>query len=95
MKKLFKLKAYVYALCYLSLIPIFALIYSLVDLSLGVHAKGLVTYLYFSVVSITTLGYGDILPNSSWAQIAAASESLLGIILIGLFLNALSLQHSQ
>ncbi|MCZ0752397.1 potassium channel family protein [Aeromonas enteropelogenes] len=95
MKKLFKLKAYVYALCYLSLIPIFALIYSLVDLSLGAHTKGLVTYLYFSVVSITTLGYGDVLPNSSWAQIAAASESLLGIILIGLFLNALSLQHSQ
>jgi len=47
------------------------------------------------VVSITTLGYGDVLPNSSWAQIAAASESLLGIILIGLFLNALSIQHSQ
>ncbi|HDZ31603.1 MAG TPA: two pore domain potassium channel family protein [Pseudoalteromonas sp.] len=95
MKRLFNRKAYVYALCYLSLIPIFALIFSLVDLNVGDHSKGVVTYIYFSVVSITTLGYGDVLPNSSWAQIAAASESLLGIILIGLFLNALSIQHSQ
>ncbi|OCH18933.1 hypothetical protein A6E05_00865 [Aliivibrio sp. 1S165] len=95
MKRLFNRKASVYALCYLSLIPIFALVFSLVDLKVGEHSKDVITYIYFSVVSITTLGYGDVLPNSSWAQIAAASESLLGIMLIGLFLNALSIQHSQ
>lgn len=95
MKILFNRKASVYALCYLLLIPIFALVFSLVDLKVGDHSKDVITYIYFSVVSITTLGYGDVLPNSSWAQIAAASESLFGIILIGLFLNALSIQHSQ
>lgn len=95
MRKLFDRKAYVYALCYLLLIPIFAFVFSLVDLKVGGHSKDAITYIYFSVVSITTLGYGDVLPNSSWAQITAASESLLGIILIGLFLNALSIQHSQ
>jgi len=95
MKSLFNRKAYVYALCYLSLIPIFALVFSLVELKIENHSNDVITYIYFSVVSITTLGYGDVLPNSSWAQIAAASESLLGIILIGLFLNALSIQHSQ
>jgi uncharacterized protein YjbI with pentapeptide repeats len=94
--KIFKQKAYVYAIIYLALIPVFALVYSFVDLDLGDHNKeGPITYLYFSVVSITTLGYGDILPCSSAAQITAASEALLGLILIGLFLNALSMQHSQ
>lgn len=95
MDLIFKQKAFVYALIYLLLIPIFAFIYSFVCLDLGNHADDPITYLYFSVVSITTLGYGDILPNSSVAQMTASSESLLGIILIGLFLNALSIQHSQ
>ncbi|MFT7009625.1 MAG: hypothetical protein ACJAXJ_004175 [Colwellia sp.] len=93
---IFKQKAYVYAIIYLVLIPVFAWIYSYVALDLGDHHKeGAITYLYFSVVSITTLGYGDILPCSSAAQITTASEALLGLILIGLFLNALSMQHSQ
>ncbi|ASA54627.1 pentapeptide repeat-containing protein [Vibrio gazogenes] len=95
MSFIFKQKAWVYALIYLLLIPVFACIYADVELTLGVHKDTPMTYLYFSVVSITTLGYGDILPNSSYAQFATASESILGIVLIGLFLNALSLQHSQ
>jgi len=52
------------------------------------------TYLYFSVITITTLGYGDISPLSEGAQILAAMESFLGIVLIGLFLNELSNRHS-
>tara|TARA_R110001583_G_scaffold66418_1_gene190922 strand:- start:1354 stop:2235 length:882 start_codon:yes stop_codon:yes gene_type:complete len=91
-----KIKAYVYAIIYFLLIPVFALVYSFVDLDLGNHnEEGVISYLYFSVVSITTLGYGDILPSSSAAQITAALEALLGLILIGLFLNALSMQHSR
>ncbi|MBE8577468.1 potassium channel family protein [Vibrio sp. OPT18] len=95
MDVIFSRKAYVYALAYLSLIPIFAIVFSMVDLDFGSHNQGWITYFYFSIVSITTLGYGDVLPSSSWAQIAAATESLLGILLIGLFLNALSIQHTQ
>lgn len=95
MSFIFKQKAWVYAVIYLFLIPLFAWIYSGVELNIGEHGDDPMTYLYFSVVSITTLGYGDILPNSSGAQFATASESILGIVLIGLFLNALSLQHSQ
>lgn len=95
MNFLFKQKAWVYAFIYFLLIPVFAFIYSGVELSFGSHKDNVMTYLYFSVVSITTLGYGDIFPNSSLAQFVTASESILGIVLIGLFLNALSLQHSQ
>ncbi len=45
---------------------------------------------YFSAVTITTLGYGDIVPISDLARLLVAAESILGIILIGLFFNALT-----
>lgn len=45
---------------------------------------------YFSAVTITTLGYGDIVPISNTARIIVAIESVLGIVLVGLFLNSLS-----
>lgn len=45
---------------------------------------------YFSAVTITTLGYGDIVPITNITRILVAIESILGLILIGLFLNSLS-----
>ena len=33
---------------------------------------------YFSYTILTTLGYGDILPRSAWAQVLAAVEAMLG-----------------
>jgi len=49
---------------------------------------------YFSAVTITTLGFGDIAPISDKARWAVALESILGIICIGLFLNALARRFS-
>lgn len=49
---------------------------------------------YFSAVTITTLGFGDIAPISDKARWAVALESILGIIFIGLFLNALARRFS-
>ena len=43
---------------------------------------------YFSAVTITTLGYGDIVPITDSARIAVAVESILGIVLVGLFINS-------
>jgi hypothetical protein len=48
--------------------------------------------LYFSVVTITTLGYGDFYPISPMGKTIAAFEALLGVILIGLFLLSVSNQ---
>jgi hypothetical protein len=45
---------------------------------------------YFSAVTITTLGYGDIVPITSNARLWVSSEAILGIIIIGLFLNSVS-----
>lgn len=54
-----------------------------------------VKYFYFSVVTITTLGYGDALPSSSAWMIAAAVESLIGVILLGIFLVAVGFDLAQ
>jgi len=46
--------------------------------------------LYLSTVTITTVGYGDIVPITPWARTLIAVEAILGILIIGLYLNALS-----
>lgn len=45
--------------------------------------------LYLSIVTITTLGYGDFVPITNKARLLVSSEALLGIVVIGLFLNSL------
>ena len=51
--------------------------------------KGFYTALYFSVVTFTTLGYGDLQPAFAF-RLVAASEALVGLLLSGLFLFTLS-----
>ncbi len=46
--------------------------------------------LYFSIATITTLGYGDIIPVTDTARRLAGLETILGIITIGLFLGFLT-----
>lgn len=45
---------------------------------------------YYSVATITTLGYGDIIPITDTARRLAGLETILGIIVIGLFLGFLT-----
>jgi hypothetical protein len=49
--------------------------------------------LYLSAVTITTLGYGDIVPITNKSRILISLESILGVVLIGLFLNALAYER--
>lgn len=51
--------------------------------------------LYLSAVTITTLGYGDIVPITNTSRILISMESILGIVLIGLFLNALAYERQE
>ena len=44
--------------------------------------------LYLSACTITTLGYGDIVPTSSTTRALVGSEAVLGIVLMGLFLGS-------
>jgi Ion channel len=45
--------------------------------------------LYFSAITITTVGYGDIVPLTGFARTLAAIEATIGIVLLGLFVSRL------
>jgi hypothetical protein len=51
--------------------------------------------LYLSVVVITTLGLGDIVPMTAVSRLLVASEAITGILLAGLFLNSLATRVSS
>jgi len=46
--------------------------------------------LYLSAATITTLGYGDIVPVSTVARLSVGLEAFGGVCLVGLFVNALA-----
>ena len=54
---------------------------------------GYLSFFYFSIVTITTLGYGDIVPMTGWARGLVSAEALFGILMAGLFLNATARKH--
>ncbi|MFH1467936.1 MAG: pentapeptide repeat-containing protein [Pseudomonadota bacterium] len=66
----------------LCLAAVFAGLYSVLELDAGAH-ETVLTPLYFSVVTLTTLGYGDVLPASGWAQCVAMVEVILGYVMLG------------
>jgi len=51
--------------------------------------------LYFSVVTITTLGYGDISPVTGAVRFLVGLESVLGIFLLGSFISSLWLRQKE
>ena len=57
------------------------------DLSGGDMTR--VDFLYFSLSSLTTLGYGDIVPLSGPARIFSALESVFGVLYLAIFISAL------
>ena len=44
-------------------------------------------FLYFSVITISTVGYGDILPNSTLVRMIVVSEVIIGQFIIIFFLS--------
>jgi hypothetical protein len=45
---------------------------------------------YFSSVVITTVGFGDIVPMTGLSRCLVALEAISGLLLFGLFLNAVA-----
>ena len=68
---------------------VFALIYQAFGGDSIVFSMGkckqpdLKAYLYYSVVTFTTLGFGDIIPKTNWARLAVAAEVVLGYVMLG------------
>ena len=53
--------------------------------SCGMHVDGFINYLYFSIVTFTSLGYGDFRPGNDWlSKLSMGLESILGLLCISL-----------
>lgn len=84
---------------YIVLIPIFALIYWFMpDWQFRIPdgaGTDFGSWLYYSIVTITTLGFGDYTPAHGWAQAVTAIEVGCGLVLLGFFLNAVGSMKSE
>lgn len=47
----------------------------------------IITWIYFSIVTIATTGYGDIFPTTSIAKVSTISEILFGMLFVLLFIT--------
>jgi Ion channel len=61
---------------------------TLIDINHGVTYDAL-TCLYFSIVTFTTLGYGDVVPTIGIARVFVACEVLTGYIVLGFLITSL------
>ncbi|HHH30932.1 MAG TPA: hypothetical protein ENK57_21660 [Polyangiaceae bacterium] len=78
-----------WGMCTVILVVAFAAAYTMVDIDYGNHATWL-SPLYFSVVTVTTLGYGDVQPASVAAQAVAMAQVVAGYVMLGGLLSILS-----
>lgn len=81
------------------LIFAYAMIYYLFkSITLAGFSKSIINfedYLYYSVVTFTTLGYGDMVPKASTLfRLLAGSEAFLGAFMMGLFVFTLARKYS-
>ena len=50
---------------------------------------------YFSFVTLATLGYGDVLPLNAWARSLATVEGMVGVLYVALIMGRLIGVYSQ
>lgn len=72
----------------------FAGLYHLVDIDYGPN-ETVLSSLYFSIVTLTTLGYGDVLPVSQVAQVVVMAQVVVGYIMLGGLLSIFSSKMSR
>jgi len=73
----------------LGLAFVFGCLYLLVGLDPGEHPTALTPF-YYSVVTLTTLGYGDVVPATAAAQVLSVVEVTLGYLGLGGLLSILA-----
>ena len=79
---------YRWLLCVLTVLLFFGLAYWLIPET--INKKGFVNSMYFSFITFTTLGYGDIVPISILGKILVIIEVFLGYVMGGLLVAILA-----
>lgn len=74
---------------YFGAIVIFAMVYFLLPQGQFSQPLSLLDAFYFSVITITTTGFGDIAAHGNVAKICVSIEATAGITIVGLFLASL------
>jgi len=78
-----------WSFCTALLIVFFAWLYTTVHLDYGPYRTD-ISPLYHSVVTMTSLGYGDIIPVSTGAKVVSMIEVVLGYVMLGGLLSIFS-----
>jgi len=79
----------------LIMIVVFGIFYALSDLMAPAHVMVPDTghwfdYVYFSTITLTSLGYGDIVPITLLQKLIVSVEILVGYVILGLFIHFVS-----
>ena len=77
-----------------AIIVVFALIYCGISSSIK-NVDGFGSALYFSIVTITTLGFGEMYPEDGFARTMVCLEVLAGVVFVGVFLNSIAQAQTQ
>lgn len=93
---IFSLPPWVYGSLYLALVPLFGGIYTFFPaMSFNHENMSLLDSLYFSAITVTTTGFGDLTPTNSVTRAFVMIESMVGVVMAGLFLNSLNYHRQQ
>jgi inward rectifier potassium channel len=72
------------AAAFVALNFLFALLYDLGHAPVGNAREGLADLFFFSVETITTLGYGEMYPQTTYGHLVSATESFTGLVLLAM-----------
>lgn len=74
-----------WAVVSIGICALFGYIYSNFSSSFSVTNRSATsfTFYYYSVVTFTTLGFGDVVPKDLWAEVAVTIQVIMGYIMLG------------
>ena len=78
-----------WALWTVAMVVFYALLYSLIEVDYGAYETSISPF-YFSVVTLTPLGFGDVLPTTTTGQLLVMAEVVTGYVMLGGLLSILS-----
>jgi len=79
-----------------SILSVFAIEYDLLPHTPELYRRPLIDYLYYEIITFTTVGYGDVIPSTAQGKLLAICTALLGathgVTFVALVLHGLA-QH--